>query len=101
MRIKFSLALLISLSLSFTVSSYAATPSVIMNGDAHVGEQAVLSVETSQIPSNGSVEWSVTPTTGKNPSRISLRAGGRECAFTPLDTEPIRVIPHSLTGTAR
>ncbi|MBQ3401987.1 MAG: tetratricopeptide repeat protein [Synergistaceae bacterium] len=92
MRIKFSLALLISLSLSFTVSSYAATPSVIMNGDAHVGEQAVLSVETSQIPSNGSVEWSVTPTTGKNPSRISLRAGGRECAFTPLDTEPIRVI---------
>ena len=91
MRIKFSHAFLIAFMLSFAASSYAA-PSVIMNGDAHVGEQAVLSVEASQIPANGSVEWSVTPTTGKNPARISLRAGGRECAFTPLDTHPIKVV---------
>ena len=78
--------------MSFAGASFAASPSIIMNGDAHVGEQAVLSVEASQIPANGSVEWSVTPTTGQNPARISLRAGGREFAFTPLDTEPVRVV---------
>ena len=92
MRIKFSLALLILAVLSLTGSAFAASSFIVMNGDAHVGEQAVLSVETSQIPSGGSVEWSVTPTTGLNPARISLRAGGRECAFTPLDTQPVRVI---------
>ncbi|MBQ3458253.1 MAG: hypothetical protein IJG30_04750, partial [Synergistaceae bacterium] len=78
MRIKFSLALLILAVLSLTGSAFAASSFIVMNGDAHVGEQAVLSVETSQIPSGGSVEWSVTPTTGLNPARISLRAGGRE-----------------------
>ena len=92
MRIKFSPAYLAVLLLSFAGSSFAASPSINLNGDAHVGEQAVMSVESSQIPSGGSVEWSVTPTTGKNPARISLRAGGRECAFTPLDTEPVRVV---------
>ena len=92
MRINFSPALMAVLLLSFAGSSLAAQPSIIMNGDAHVGEQAVLSVEASQIPQNGSVEWSVTPTTGLNPARISLRAGGREFAFTPLDTEPVRVV---------
>ena len=91
MRIKFFPACLALLMLSFAGTSFAASPSIIMNGDAHVGEQTVLSVESSQIPANGSVEWSVTPTTGKNPARISLRAGGREFAFTPLDTEPLRV----------
>lgn len=91
MRIKFSQAFLLSIMLTFTSQSFAAQ-SIIMNGEAHVGEQAVLSVESSQIPANGSVEWSVSPTTGLNPDRISLRAGGRECAFTPLDTHPIRVI---------
>ena len=69
-----------------------ADSSIIINDEAHVGEQVVLSVETSQIPSGGSVEWSVSPTTGKTPDRISLRAGGLECAFMPLDTEPIKVI---------
>ena len=80
------LALLSHLSVAF-----AASP-IIMNGDAHVGEQAVLSVEASQIPAGSSVEWSVSPTTGKTPDRISLRAGGFECAFTPLDTQPIKVV---------
>ncbi|MBQ7594760.1 MAG: tetratricopeptide repeat protein [Synergistaceae bacterium] len=93
MRIKLSHALLFSFMLIFALASQTfAAQSIIMNGDAHVGEQAVLSVETSQIPAGGSVEWSVSPTTGLNPDRISLRAGGRECAFTPLDTHPIRVI---------
>lgn len=92
MRIKFSPAYLAVLLLSVAGSSFAASSSVIMDGDAHVGEQAVMSVEASQIPSGGSVEWSITPTTGKYPARFSLRAGGRECAFTPLDTEPIRVV---------
>ena len=96
MRIKFHgvkrfMALIFLVLISLASVSFAE-PSIIMNGDAHVGEQAVLSVETSQIPSGGSVEWSVSPTTGKTPDRISLRAGGFECAFTPLDTEPIRVI---------
>ena len=54
--------------------------------------EMINSGKASQIPSGGSVEWSVTPTTGKYPVRISLRAGGRECAFTPLDTEPVRVV---------
>lgn len=92
MRIKFYPALLVLFTLLFATPSLGASSAVIMNGDAHVGEQAVLSVESSQIPSGGSVEWSVSPTTGLNPYRISLRAGGRECAFTPLDTHPLRVI---------
>ncbi|MBQ9629210.1 MAG: hypothetical protein IJR43_08120, partial [Synergistaceae bacterium] len=92
MRIKFLRLLLIVMLLSFAYESFAASPNIIENDPPHVGEQVVLSVETSQIPSNGSVEWSVSPTTGLNPDRISLRAGGRECAFTPLDTEPVKVI---------
>ena len=92
MRIKFSPACTVFIVLLFAGSSFAASPSINMNGDAHVGDQAIMSIESSQIPSGGSVEWSVTPTTGKNPARISLRAGGRECAFTPLDTEPVRVV---------
>lgn len=90
--IKLSLLLLLSLLLSYAPAARAAAPRIILNGEAHVGEQAVITVDTSGIPSGGSVEWSVSPTTGKNPARISLRAGGRECAFTPLDTHPIRVI---------
>ena len=90
MRIKFSPACIALLMLSFAGQSFAASP-IQMEGDAHVGEQAVMSVEASQIPSGGSVEWSVTPTSGKNPSRFSVRAGGRECTFTPLDTDPVRV----------
>ena len=92
MRIKFSPAHAAVFVLLFAGSSFAASPSVILNGDAHVGEQAVLSVEASQIPSGGSVIWSVIPTAGRNPARFSVRAGGRECAFTPLDTEPVRVV---------
>ena len=92
MRIKFLRIFFIVVFLSFAHDSLAAAPNIIENSEAHVGEQVVLSVETSQIPSNGGVEWSVSPTTGKTPDRISLRAGGRECAFTPLDTEPVRVI---------
>lgn len=91
MRIRFFSVLLILLMFSLYGTSFAAAPSIIMNNEAHVGEQTVLSVETSQIPNGGSVEWSVSPTTGLNPDRISLRSGGRECAFTPIDTQPIRV----------
>lgn len=83
--------LLVALILSLTPPIPAASPRIIMNGDAHIGEQTVLAVDASGIPSNGSVEWSVSPTTGQNPDRISLRSGGRECAFTPLDTHPIKV----------
>ena len=92
MRIKLSHILLISFMLSFPMQALAAAPRIIINGDAHVGEQAVLAVDASGIPSGGSVEWSVSPTTGQNPDRISLRAGGRECAFTPLDTHPVKVV---------
>ena len=92
MRVKFFPACTVLFMLVFAGSSFAASPSLNMNGDAHVGEQAVLSVEASQIPPGGSVIWSVVPTSGKTPARFSVRAGGRECAFTPLDTEPVRVI---------
>ena len=91
MRIKFSHALLILIMLIFSSPLFAASPRIISAGDAHVGEQVILAVDPSGIPANGSVEWSVTPTTGQNPDRISLRSGGRECAFTPLDTHPIKV----------
>ena len=92
MRINFSRALLITVILSFTcTASFAASPRIITNGDAHVGEQVIIAVDNSGIPSNGSVEWSVNPTTGQYPARMSLRSGGRECAFTPLDTHPIKV----------
>ena len=94
MRIKFQnmfLMLLLSIFV-FSNASFAASPSILITDEAHVGEQTVLSVEMSQVPANGSVEWSVSPTTGKTPDRISLRAGGMECAFTPLDTEPVKVV---------
>lgn len=91
MRIKFSYLFLIAVILAFATPSFAASPRITQNGDAHVGEQVVLAVDASGIPSNGSVEWSVMPTTGLNPDRISLRNGGRECAFTPLDTHPVKV----------
>lgn len=90
MHVKFSPAIIALILLSLAGSSFAA-PSINMKGEAHVGERVVVSVESSQIPSNGSVEWSVSPTSGKNPSRFSVRAGGRECTFTPLDTDPVRV----------
>ena len=92
MRIKLSLVLLTSLLFYSAPPAMAASPRIILNGEAHVGEQVVLAVDNSGIPSGGSVEWSVSPTTGQNPDRISLRAGGRECAFTPVDVQPIRVI---------
>ncbi len=57
MRIRFSYVMLMLLAFLLSGTSFAAAPSVIMNSDAHVGEQAVLSVETSQIPNGGSVEW--------------------------------------------
>ncbi|MBQ6774443.1 MAG: hypothetical protein IJP48_10345 [Synergistaceae bacterium] len=91
-RIKFSRLILFIAILCLTSTScslYAAE--IIAEHDAHVGEQAVLSVNASSIPAGGSVEWSVSPTTGKNPARISLRSGGRELAFTPLDTQPLKV----------
>ena len=91
MHIKIFRTALILAVISFASVSFAASP-IIMNDEAHVGEQVILSVETSQIPNGGSVEWSVSPTTGKTPDRISLRAGGLECAFMPLDIEPIKVI---------
>ena len=92
MRRKFLHILLISCLLSFIPPSFAASPRIITNGDANVGEQVVLAVDASGIPSGGSVEWSVSPTTGQNPARISLRSGGREFVFTPLDTEPVKVL---------
>ena len=92
MRRKFLHILLITFILSLAAPSFTASPRIITNGDAHVGEQVVLAVDASGIPSGGSVEWSVSPTTGQNPDRISLRAGGRECAFTPLDTHPVKVV---------
>ena len=92
MRIHFSRAFIIAVVISLTcTASFAASPRIILNGDPHVGEQIILAVDNSGIPANGSVEWSVNPTTGQNPDRISLRSGGRECAFTPLDTHPIKV----------
>ena len=92
MRRYFWHTLLLALILFLTPPAFSASPRIIMNGDSHVGEQTILAVDASGIPSNGSVEWSVSPTTGQNPDRISLRSGGRECAFTPLDTHPVKVV---------
>ncbi len=77
----------------FSQSTFAAEtpPKISLNNEPHVGEQVVLSAQTSRIPGNASLGWSVAPTTGKNPTRISLRSGGREFAFTPIDTQPIKV----------
>ena len=84
--------LLAAFILSITPPVFTASPRILINGDSHVGEQTILAVDSSGIPSGGSVEWSVSPTTGQNPDRISLRSGGRECAFTPLDTHPVKVV---------
>ena len=100
MHMKSFRILLIFAMASFASVSLAASP-IIIKDPAHVGEQTVLSVETSQIPAGGSVEWSVSPTTGKTPDRISLRAGGLECAFTPLDTEPIKVVASFLDRSGK
>ncbi len=88
MRVKFFISLFI---LNIMCVSACAAPRIITHGEPHVGEPVVLSVNESDIPSGGSVEWSITPTTGLNPARIALRAGGRECSFIPLDVKPVRV----------
>ena len=87
---------LISLSVlfSFISVSFAASQNIVIDKDAHVGEQVVISAAASQIPSGGYVAWSVNPTTGKIPDRIlqkPARDGGSECAFIPLDTQPVKV----------
>ena len=94
MHMKFShrIFIFILIVFSFSSSSFAASRAIIQNSEPHVGEQVVLSAAASQVPAGGSVAWSVSPTTGKTPDRILLRAGGMECAFTPLDTEPIKVL---------
>lgn len=74
--------------------SFAASQNIVIDNEAHVGEQVVISAAASQISSGGYVAWSVNPTTGKIPDRILQRPsrdGGSECAFIPLDTHPVRV----------
>lgn len=92
MSIRIKILLFMTAVIICLVSCNLHAAEIIAEHETHVGEQAVLSVNASSIPAGGSVEWSVSPTTGKNPARISLRAGGRELAFTPLDTEPLKVV---------
>ena len=66
-------------------AAWAADPSILYEKEAHVGEEVVLSVAS--IPSDASLEWAVSG----NVNPILLRDGGRECAFTPVDTSPITV----------
>ena len=89
MRIKISHVVLICAVLCFASVSFAASPAIKLNEEAHVGERVVLEAD---IPLGNSIEWSVSPTTGKTPDRISVRSNGHEFTFIPLDTQPIKVV---------
>lgn len=65
----------------------AAAPAILLEQEPHVGEEVVLSVAPASVPSNATLEWVISGDV--NP--ILLRAGGRECAFTPRNTQPIVV----------
>lgn len=62
-----------------------AVGAIVEHGQAHVGEEVVLSAGS--LPSDWTLEWAVSG----NVRPILLRNGGRECAFTPVDTQPIAV----------
>ncbi|MBR1671425.1 MAG: tetratricopeptide repeat protein [Fretibacterium sp.] len=62
-------------------------PRFLQEPEAHVGAEFVLSPDPSSIPTNAVIEWAVSG----NVKPILLRAGGYECAFTPIDTSPIQV----------
>ena len=55
--------------------------------EAHVGEEYTLSPDPASIPTDAVIEWSVS----SNVKSVLLRAGGYECALTPVDTSPIQV----------
>lgn len=59
---------------------------IISQNEVRIGEETVLSIDASVFP-NASVEWAVSGDV--NP--ILLRSGGRECAFTPRNTNEITV----------
>ncbi len=92
-RFVFIFTLLVCLIFAAGPGIFAAddAPRISIENEPHIGEQVILSAQTARMPNNASLGWSVAPTTGKNPVRISLRSGGREFAFTPIDTEPIQV----------
>ena len=69
-------------------AAHAAIPHITSRNEVLVGQEAVLSVDGSSLPGDSSIEWAVSGEV--NP--ILLRDGGRECAFTPVNTSPITVV---------
>lgn len=68
---------------------YAADPRIVHpTGEPHVGEEFVLAVEQSSIPSNSEVEWGFV-SGNENVNAMRLRAGGREFVFTPINSKPV------------
>ena len=84
----FILALLIALFISG--ASFAANPNIIQTSEPHVGEEFILSVDPSEIPNGGELEWGFV-SGSENVNAMRLRSGGRQLVFTPINSKPIEV----------
>ena len=83
LHILFCAALLLALTCSPSFSALR----FLNEHEAHVGEEYTLSPDPASIPTEAVIEWSVS----SNVKSVLLRAGGFECALTPVDASPIQV----------
>ena len=94
-------ALVSVLALSLThpgLPAEAAQPGILMAGEPHVGTEVVLTADPASVPPDAVIEWAISG----DVKPVLLRAGGRECAFTPVNTLPIKVtaIVHDHSGAS-
>ncbi|WP_298781627.1 hypothetical protein [uncultured Fretibacterium sp.] len=94
-------ALMVVLALSLTrlgLPAEAAQPAILMEEEPHVGTEVVLIADPASVPSDAVIEWAISG----DVKPVLLRAGGRECAFTPANTLPITVtaIVHDYSGAS-
>ena len=63
-----------------------------------MGTEVVLIADPASVPSDAVIEWAISG----DVKPVLLRAGGRECAFTPANTLPITVtaIVHDYSGAS-
>ena len=93
------LVLLLALSVTRpSLTAEAAQPVILMEEEPHVGTEVVLIADPASVPPDAVIEWAISG----DVKPVLLRAGGRECAFTPTNTLPITVtaIVHDYSGTS-
>ena len=71
----------------FAPGAFAAEPQLLIRSGSLVGTETVLAADPASIPTDATIEWAISG----DVKPVRLRAGGRECVFTPADTSPITV----------